>query len=114
MAIKMKIRKGDEVIVIAGKKSGNKNEPLKGEVIKVFPDQNRVIVRGVNVVKKHTKPTQANPNGGVVEKELPIHASNVSLIDPKDGKPTRVGYKILGDGKKVRIARRSGEQIDIK
>lgn len=103
---KLKIQKGDEVIVLTGKDKG-----AKGEILEVMPAQNRVIVQGVNVVKKHTKPTQFAA-GGIVQKELSIHASNVALADPKSGKATRVGYKILKDGKKVRIARKSGEEIN--
>ena len=103
--VKMKIKKGDQVQVITGKDKG-----AKGEVLKVLPTENRVLVQGVNVVKKHQKPTQFAA-GGIVEKELTIHASNVMLIDPKSDKPTRAGYKMLKDGKKVRIARKSGEEI---
>jgi large subunit ribosomal protein L24 len=106
---KMKIRKGDTVVVNTGKNKGK-----SGEVLKVMPEKSRVIVQGVNVVKKHNKPTQISP-GGIEEKELPIHVSNVSLADPKDSdKGTRVGYKTLENGTKVRVARRSGETIDNK
>ena len=104
--VKMKIKKGDQVIVNTGKDKGK-----KGEVLKTMPDKSRLIVKGVNVVKKHTKPTQTSA-GGIVEKELSIHVSNVGLADPKENKPTRVGYKTLKDGKKVRFAKRSGETID--
>ena len=104
-ATKMKIKKGDTVIVNTGKDKGK-----KGEVLQTMPTKSRVIVQGVNVVKKHTKPTQIS-SGGIVEKELSIHVSNVSLADPKEDKPTRVGYKTLKDGKKVRIAKRSGQEI---
>ena len=104
--VKMKIKKGDQVIVNTGKDKGK-----KGEVLKTMPDKSRVIVQGVNVVKKHTKPTQTSA-GGIVEKELSIHVSNVAVADPKEDKPTRVGYKTLKDGKKVRVAKRSGETID--
>lgn len=103
---KLKIKKGDTVIVNTGKDKGK-----KGEVLKTMPEKARVIVQGVNVVKKHQKPTQLSP-GGIQEKELSIHISNVSLADPKEDKPTRVGYKILENGKKVRVAKRSGETID--
>lgn len=103
---KMKIKKGDTVIVNAGKDKGK-----KGEVLKTLPEKSRVIVQGVNVVKKHQKPTQVSA-GGIQEKELSIHVSNVALADPKEGKPTRVGYKALKSGKKVRVAKRSGETID--
>lgn len=103
---KMKIKKGDEVIVVCGKDKGR-----RGEVLKAIPKERRILIKGVNVVKRHTKPTQSSP-GGIIDKELTIHVSNVSLIDPKDGKPTRVGYKTLDDGRKVRFAKRSGEIID--
>ncbi len=103
---KMKIKKGDTVIVNTGKDKGK-----KGEVLKTMPTKSRVIVQGVNVVKKHAKPTQFSA-GGIQEKELSIHVSNVALADPKEDKPTRVGYKTLKGGKKVRVAKRSGETID--
>lgn len=105
MANKLKVKKGDEVIVIAGKDKGK-----KGAILKVIPDERRVVVAGVNKVKRHTKPSQANA-GGIIEKEASLHVSNVSLVDKKTGKPTRVGYKIEKDGTKVRIARRSGEKV---
>jgi len=103
---KLKIKKGDQVIVLTGKNKGS-----KGEVLKTMPADRRVIVQGVNVVKKHQKPTQFAA-GGIVEKELPIHVSNVALADPKTDKPSRVGYKTLKDGKKVRVARKSGETVE--
>ena len=106
MNVKMKIKKGDEVVVLTGRDRGK-----KGEVLRVDPRDNRVVVRGVNVMKRHTRP-RAGDAGGIVEKEGTIHASNVALTDPKDEKPTRVGYKTLADGRKVRVARRSGEVID--
>jgi large subunit ribosomal protein L24 len=106
MNVKLKIKKGDEVVVLSGRDRGK-----KGEVLRVVPRENRVVVRGVNVMKRHTRP-RAGDTGGIVEKEGTIHASNVALSDPKDGKPTRVGYKTLADGRKVRVARRSGEVID--
>ncbi|MEO5338199.1 MAG: 50S ribosomal protein L24 [Magnetospirillum sp. WYHS-4] len=106
MATKVKIKKGDRVVVLAGRSKGK-----TGEVLKVMPQDNRAIVQGVNMVKRHTRPTQAQA-GGIVEKEGTIHVSNLALIDPKSGKPTRVGYKTLEDGRKVRVARRSGEVID--
>jgi large subunit ribosomal protein L24 len=106
MAAKLKIKKGDKVVVITGKDKGR-----QGEVISVLPAENRALVRGVNVVKRHQRQTAAQ-EGGIVSKELPIHVSNLALRDPRDGKPTRVGYKTLADGKKVRVARRSGEVID--
>jgi large subunit ribosomal protein L24 len=102
----MNVKKGDKVIVIAGKDKGK-----KGEVIAAMPKEQRVIVGGVNMVKRHTRPTAAQ-QGGIVEKEAAIHVSNVAHIDPKDDKPTRVGVKVLEDGRKVRVARRSGEVID--
>lgn len=102
---KMKIKKGDQVIIIAGKDKG-----AKGEVLKTLPAESRVIVQGVNIATKHTKPSQLTP-GGVEKKELPIHVSNVALADPKSGKPTKVGFKVLKDGKRVRVARKSGETI---
>jgi large subunit ribosomal protein L24 len=106
MAIKMKIRKGDRVIVLAGRSKGK-----IGEVMKVMPKQNRAIVQGVNTVKRHTKPSQGEP-GGIVEKEASIHVSNIAHIDPTNDLPTRVGYRFLDDGRKVRFAKRSGEMID--
>jgi large subunit ribosomal protein L24 len=106
MNVKLKIKKGDEVVVLSGRDRGK-----TGEVLRVQPRDNRVVVRGVNVMKRHTR-ARAGDTGGIVEKEGTIHASNVALADPKDGKPTRVGYKTLADGRKVRVARRSGEVID--
>ena len=100
-----KIKKGDTVVVIAGRDKGT-----KGEVLKVLVDENRVVVRGVNVVKKHQKPNQFDP-GGLKTFEAPIHVSNVALADPKSGEATRVGFKVE-DGKKVRVAKKSGEVID--
>lgn len=100
-----KIKKGDKVVVIAGRDKGR-----QGEVISVSPSDHRAVVSGVNVVKRHTKQTAAQ-EGGIVSKSLPIHLSNIAIRDPKDGKPTRIGYKLVGD-KKVRFAKRSGEQID--
>ncbi len=106
MANKMKIRKGDRVTVITGKDTGK-----TGEILRVIPAERRVIVQGVNMIKRHTRPAAGNP-GGIVEREAPIHASNVSLIDPKENTPTRVGFRFLDDGRKVRFAKRSGEIID--
>jgi large subunit ribosomal protein L24 len=106
MSAKLKIRKGDKVVVITGKDKGK-----QGEVVRTIPSENRAVVRGVNMVRRHQKQTAAQ-EGGIISKELPIHVSNLALRDPKDGKPTRVTYKILGDGKKVRVAKRSGEVID--
>jgi len=102
-----KIKKGDHVIVLTGKDKGR-----KGEVTKVFPSEGRVIVSGVKMVKRHVRPTQMDPDGGIRSFAAPIDVSNVAHIDPKDGKPTRVGFKTLKDGKKVRLAKRSGEVID--
>lgn len=104
---KLKIKKGDQVIVITGKDKGK-----KGEVIKVITEARKLLVSGINVAKKHVKPSQAFPQGGILPKELPIHVSNVQIIDPKTDKPTRVGFKFLTDGKKVRISRKSKEILD--
>jgi large subunit ribosomal protein L24 len=101
----LKIKKGDHVIVIAGRDKGK-----HGEVVEMRPKESRALVRGVNVVRRHQKQTAAQ-EGGIVSKEAPIHISNLALEDPKDGKPTRVGFKFLDDGKKVRFAKRSGEVI---
>ena len=103
---KLKIKKGDNVIVITGRDKGK-----AGEVLRVFPADSRVIVQGINLAKRHTRPRMGDP-GGIVEKELTIHISNVALIDPDSSKPTRTGYKRLDDGRKVRFARRSGEVLD--
>lgn len=105
--VKMHVKKGDNVIVITGKDKGK-----KGRVLQAYPTDNRVLVEGVNIVKKHSRPTQANPNGGIVSQESPIHSSNVMLVDPKTGEVTRVGNKVLDNGKKVRIAKKSGEVLD--
>ena len=105
-----KIKKGDYVQVISGSLKNGKGK--KGEVLRVFPREDRVLVAGVNMVKRHVRPSQAEPDGGIKQFEAPIHVSNVAHVDPKDGKPTRVGFKVLKDGKKVRVARRSGEAID--
>ena len=104
-----KIKKGDTVVVITGRHKGR-----SGEVIEMRRGDNRVLVRGVNMVKRHQRQT-AQQEGGIISKEAPIHLSNVALADPKDGKPTRVGFKFVGKGddrKKVRVARRSGVEID--
>ncbi len=103
----MHVKTGDMVKVIAGKDKGK-----TGRILKAFPKQQRVLVEGINMVKKHTKPSQANPQGGIIEQEAPIHVSNVMPLDPKTGEPTRVGYKVLPNGKKVRIAKKSGEPLD--
>ena len=104
---KLKIKKDDEVVVITGRDRGK-----RGKVLRSLPAENRLIVEGINMVKRHTKPSQADPQGGIKEKEAPIHVSNVALVDPKSDRPTRVGFKVLGDGRKVRVAKRSGEVID--
>jgi large subunit ribosomal protein L24 len=106
MAAKSKIRKGDKVIVLAGKDKGK-----GGEVLRMILKENRAVVQGINVARRHQRQTAAQ-EGGIVSKELPIHVSNLALRDPKDGKPTRIGFKVLADGKKVRVAKRSGEVID--
>ncbi|MBO0736026.1 MAG: 50S ribosomal protein L24 [Alphaproteobacteria bacterium] len=103
---KLKIKKGDNVVVITGRDKGK-----TGEVLRVLPAQSRVIVQDVHLAKRHTRPRMGEP-GGIVEKELTIHISNVAHIDPQSRRPTRVGYKTLEDGRKVRFARRSGEVID--
>lgn len=102
---KLKVKKGDKVVVLAGKDKGK-----TGEIKKVMPEDNKVVVQGVNVQTKHRKPSQMGP-GGLDKIEMPIHVSNVAIVDPKTSKPTRVGYKTVGD-RKVRVARRSGEVID--
>jgi large subunit ribosomal protein L24 len=103
----VKIKKGDRVIVTAGRDKGK-----KGDVIRVFPKEDRVLVSGVNVVKRHQRQTQTQ-QGGIVSKEAPIDVSNIAHIDPKSGGPTRIGFKVLGDGRKVRFAKKSGEVIDV-
>lgn len=102
----MFVKTGDKVKVISGKDKGK-----EGTVLSVLPKQNRVVVEGVNVIKKHQKPTNSNPQGGIVDRPAAIDASNVMLVDPKTSEPTRVGFKEV-DGKKVRYAKKSGEQID--
>ena len=101
-----KIKKGDKVVVLTGRDKGK-----AGEVIEVRPTENRAVVRGVNLVKKHQRQT-ANQAGGIITKEAALHLSNLAVADPKDGKPTRVGFKTLDDGRKVRFAKRSGDLID--
>jgi large subunit ribosomal protein L24 len=105
MATKLKVKKGDKVVVITGRDKGK-----TGEILKVLREENRVLVQGVNVVKRHQRQAMG-VEGGIIQKEAPIHVSNVAHIDPKTQKPTRVGFKMEGD-KKVRIARRSGESIE--
>ena len=104
----LKIKKGDHVIVVTGRDKGK-----HGEVVEMRPKEGRVIVRGVNVVRRHQRQT-ASQEGGIVSKEAPIQSSNLAIEDPKDGKPTRVGFKFLEDGTKVRFAKRSGEVIPEK
>jgi large subunit ribosomal protein L24 len=103
---KLKIRKGDKVVVLAGRDKGS-----RGQVVKVFPSDNRAMVEGVNMVRRHQKQS-ASQEGGIISKEASIHVSNLAIEDPKDGEPSRIGYKILDDGRKVRFAKRSGEVID--
>jgi large subunit ribosomal protein L24 len=103
---KLKIKKDDEVVVISGRDKGK-----TGKVLRVFPAEGRLVVQGVHIARRHTRPRMGDP-GGIVEKELTIHISNVAHIDPQSGKPTRVGYRALDDGRKVRFARRSGEVLD--
>ncbi|MDF3078359.1 MAG: ribosomal protein [Sphingobacteriaceae bacterium] len=105
---KLKIRKGDLVQVIAGDSKGK-----QGKVLEVFLEKNRAIVEGANMVSKHTKPNATNPNGGIVKKEAALHVSNLMVVDAKTGKPTRVGKKVNADGKSVRVAKKSGEEIKI-
>jgi large subunit ribosomal protein L24 len=102
---KLKVKKGDTIVVISGRDKGK-----RGEVLRVFPTENRLIVQGVHVARRHTRQQLGNP-GGIVDKELTIHVSNVAHVDPQSGKPTRVGYRTLDDGRKVRVARGSGEMI---
>lgn len=106
MTIKLKIRKGDTVTVLTGKDKGR-----SGEVVKVFPSENRALVRGINMVKRHQRQS-ASSEGGIVSREASLHISNLALLDPADNKATRVGFKTLEDGRKVRFAKRSGEVID--
>ncbi len=105
-APKMKLRKGDKVVVLTGKDKGK-----RGEIVKMLVDDRKAVVQGINMVKRHTKPSQSGP-GGIESKEMPMHLSNLAIEDPKDGAATRVGYKFLKDGKKVRYAKKSGEMLD--
>ena len=107
MLKRFRLKKGDDVVVISGSDKGK-----TGSILRVIRSEDRVIVDGINMVKRHTRPSQAQP-GGIVNKEAPIHISNVALADPKDGSATRVGYKFLEDGRKVRFAKQSGEVIDV-
>ena len=102
-----RIRKGDTVLVVSGADRGK-----QGEVLQMFPKDERAVVQGVNVAKKHTKPTGMGSPGGIVEKEATIHVSNLKLVDPKSGKPTRVGFRVLDDGRKVRVAKATGAVIE--
>jgi large subunit ribosomal protein L24 len=101
-----KIKKGDKVVILAGRDKGK-----TGEVLQVMPKEDRALVRGVNLVKRHTRQS-ASQEGGIISKEAPLTLSNLAYADPKDGKPTRVGFKVLEDGRKVRFAKRSGDLID--
>ncbi|MFC5713803.1 50S ribosomal protein L24 [Thalassorhabdus alkalitolerans] len=103
---KLHVKKGDKVKVITGKDKGT-----EGVILEAYPSDYRVLVEGVNMVKKHAKPSQENPQGGIMNQEAPIHVSNVMPIDPQSGEPTRVGYKVE-DGKKIRVAKKSGEPLD--
>ncbi|MGD9797899.1 MAG: 50S ribosomal protein L24 [Acidimicrobiia bacterium] len=102
----LKIRKGDRVRVLSGKDRGK-----EGTVLRALPKESKVVVAGINVAKRHQKPTRMTNQGGIIDKDMPIDASNVAVIDPKDGKPTRVGYRIDPDGTKVRISRRTGTEL---
>ena len=102
-----RIKKGDQVLVITGSDKGR-----RGEVLQVMPKQERALVRGVRIVKRHTKPTGMGQPGGIVEKEAPIHLSNLMLVDPKSSKPTKVGFRVLEGGAKVRVAKATGEVIE--
>jgi large subunit ribosomal protein L24 len=101
-----KIKKGDKIVVLTGRDAGK-----SGEVLEIRPSESRAVVRGINLVKRHTKQTAQN-EGGIISKEAAIQLSNIAIADPKDGKPTRVGFKFLADGRKVRFAKRSGDMID--
>jgi large subunit ribosomal protein L24 len=106
MAARLKVRKGDRVVVVSGRDKGK-----VGQILHVLPKENRAVVQGVHIARRHQRQTPAQ-EGGIIAKEMPIHISNLAIADPKTGKPTRVGYRILKDGKKVRFAKRSGEVID--
>jgi large subunit ribosomal protein L24 len=103
-----RIRKGDNVVVISGKDKGK-----TGKVLRVLREEDRVVVQGVNLVKRHTRPTPRNPSGGIVEREQPLHASKVMLVDPQTGKGTRIRFKTLENGKKIRVAVKSGDEIPV-
>ncbi|MFN8059671.1 MAG: 50S ribosomal protein L24 [Vicinamibacterales bacterium] len=105
---RLHIRKNDNVVVLTGKDRGK-----RGRVLRVIPDKSRVLVEGVNMIKRHTKPNpQRNIKGGIQEREAPIHASNVMLVDPSTNQPTRLGHRVLEDGRRVRVGRKSGEVVD--
>jgi large subunit ribosomal protein L24 len=108
-----RFKKGDRVMVVAGEERKRKGtQPRIGQILRVYPDEDRVLVQGVNMVKRHTKQS-ARSQGGIVSKEAPVHISNVAHVDPKTGEPTRIGFKTLKDGRKVRFAKKSGEVIDV-
>ncbi|MBM3610139.1 MAG: 50S ribosomal protein L24 [Alphaproteobacteria bacterium] len=102
-----RIKKGDMVVVTTGR-----NKTSKGEVLKVLKSEDKALVKGINVVKRHVRPSAVNPEGGIVEKELPIHLSNLAHVDPETGRATRIRFEIGADGKKIRVAKRSGKRID--
>ena len=102
-----RIKKGDQVLVLTGSSRG-----VRGEVLSVLPTVEKAIVRGVAIAKRHTKPSRSNQDGGILTKEMPVHLSNLKLVDPKSGKPTRVGFRSLEDGRKVRVAKVTGEVIE--
>ncbi len=104
----MKIKKGDSVQIMSGK---GRVKGVSGKVLRTFPKKNMVLVEGYNIIKRHTKPNKNNQRGGIIEKEAPIHVSNVMLLSPKTGKPTRVGMQLLGNGKKVRFSRKFQEEV---
>ena len=108
MPLKLKLKRGDEVVVVAGRDKGK-----TGRILRMQPKEGRAVVEGVNMVRRHQRPTAADPNGGIVEKEATIALSNLAMVDPKDGRATRVGFRFLADGRKVRFAKRSGEVIDV-
>jgi large subunit ribosomal protein L24 len=105
--VKLRLKKGDKVVVLAGKDKGK-----HGEIVRMIPRELRAVVAGVNMIKRHTRQTQTTA-GGIIEREAPIHVSNLAIEDPRDGQPSRVGFKVLEDGRKVRFAKRSGEVIDV-
>ncbi|HEV2810967.1 MAG TPA: 50S ribosomal protein L24 [Acidimicrobiales bacterium] len=102
----MKIKKGDRVVVLSGKDRGK-----EGVVMRAIPKEDKVIVEGVNVAKKHQRPTRMTMQGGIIDKDMPLHVSNVAIVSPGDGKPTRVGYRFDDDGQKIRICRRTGAEL---